>query len=481
MWGVVERDTDNCPHNTIDSLKSAIKQTGSCCRLVGAPPGADISSGMDLAGGRSGSMCAAPQYSHPIDTPHTDGAADELLLPQEYLTECLGALDAAVIALRARKQEGQALVAMELKSKLRALHAVSADLSGDGGDTLTRCRLSATTRITDRLAVYRRHPPSQSVDRRDRSLRPTAVPNIQLPSQKTAPTSPSRSAKGRFSRGIKRPKRYDDFQCVDDAPRGTSPVPDAGSSDMTELANKPPAALKSIIGILRTENAELRSRLEAEQGRLGRLVDDVERLVGDQAKQQWKGTKDCYRSVRAKPRSLPSGPTAVALTPLQEQQKPYLIFLDTVLNAKTTCTSLRGTHSELTRLDTDVSQIQDSEYFGATLDAEEGGGEEAACSPTSERSGTETSAAVTPTGVSSKVRPLRQVTPAKSKRFDVEIVNDMESTLDQLIAREEIANKSKHAGFFDELEQMLDRMGEHKACEFKARVYSEAVKVAVTE
>ncbi|KAF0307629.1 hypothetical protein FJT64_021063 [Amphibalanus amphitrite] len=154
--------------------------------------------------------------------------------------ECLGALDAAVIALRARKQEGQALVAMELKSKLRALHAVSADLSGDGGDTLTRCRLSATTRITDR------------------------------PGRVQTPPVPPR----RFSRGIKRPKRYDDFQCVDDAPRGTSPVPDAGSSDMTELANKPPAALKSIIGILRTENAELRSRLEAEQGRLGRLVDD---------------------------------------------------------------------------------------------------------------------------------------------------------------------------------------------------------------
>ncbi|KAF0307628.1 hypothetical protein FJT64_021063 [Amphibalanus amphitrite] len=199
--------------------------------------------------------------------------------------ECLGALDAAVIALRARKQEGQALVAMELKSKLRALHAVSADLSGDGGDTLTRCRLSATTRITDRPGRVQTPPvpPSRSTGATARcgqrrsptfNCRFSSCQGWHRPSQKTAPTSPSRSAKGRFSRGIKRPKRYDDFQCVDDAPRGTSPVPDAGSSDMTELANKPPAALKSIIGILRTENAELRSRLEAEQGRLGRLVDD---------------------------------------------------------------------------------------------------------------------------------------------------------------------------------------------------------------
>ncbi|XP_043233168.1 zinc finger protein 205-like isoform X3 [Amphibalanus amphitrite] len=218
-------------------------------------------------------MYTAPQYSHPMDTPYTDGTPNELVLPQAHLTECLGALDAAVIALRASKQEGQALVAMELKSKLRALHAV-ADLSGDGDDTLTplvvpNCGGSdGDTGGPLRLS--------------DRRLRPTAVPDRRLDktSQKAAPASPSRSAKGRASRGIKRPKRYDDFQCVDDAPRGTSPVPDAGSSDMTELANKPPAALKSIIGILRSENAELRSRLEAEQGRLGRLVDDVERLVG---------------------------------------------------------------------------------------------------------------------------------------------------------------------------------------------------------
>ncbi|KAF0307557.1 hypothetical protein FJT64_021148 [Amphibalanus amphitrite] len=202
---------------------------------------------------------------------------------------------------------------MELKSKLRALHAV-ADLSGDGDDTLTVQPENHST-TTDDIEINSTVadigddydiddvivPDSEGTTPlvvpncggsdgdtggplrlSDRRLRPTAVPDRRLDktSQKAAPASPSRSAKGRASRGIKRPKRYDDFQCVDDAPRGTSPVPDAGSSDMTELANKPPAALKSIIGILRSENAELRSRLEAEQGRLGRLVDDVERLVG---------------------------------------------------------------------------------------------------------------------------------------------------------------------------------------------------------
>ncbi|XP_043212487.1 uncharacterized protein LOC122376646 [Amphibalanus amphitrite] len=289
-----------------------------------SPSPSDSSSGTDVAVGGNG----AARHSHPAGTPFSDGVPDELVLPQARLTEYLWALDAAVIALRANKQEEQALVAMELKTKLRALHAASADLSGDGdedktpcavagcdgpdGDAgpphrfpmdlavsaiwLQRCRLSKSTRITDRLAVCARHfrpedyLPSQSVDRRDRRLRPTAVPNMRLdkPTQKAAPASLSRAAEVRASRGIKRPKRYDDFECADDAPQRpleAAPSPAAAaaagaSPDMTELANKPPAALKSIIGILRTENAELRSRLEAEQGRGSRLVEDIERLVG---------------------------------------------------------------------------------------------------------------------------------------------------------------------------------------------------------
>ena len=56
-------------------------------------------------------------------------------------------------------------------------------------------------------------------------------------------------------------------------------------------------------------------------------------ISGDQAKHQWRNIKDYYRAVRIKLRALPGGPDAVPLTPLQEQQKQYLSFLDDALDA----------------------------------------------------------------------------------------------------------------------------------------------------
>ncbi|XP_037089932.1 uncharacterized protein LOC119110273 [Pollicipes pollicipes] len=104
----------------------------------------------------------------------------------------------------------------------------------------------------------------------------------------------------RSVRGIKRPKRFDDFQCPDgtpvragvlesaanplagcDAQTGvTTPGPPVvAAGDMTELANKQPAALKAIIRILREENQHLRGMLETERGRAQQLAAGVERLV----------------------------------------------------------------------------------------------------------------------------------------------------------------------------------------------------------
>ena len=69
---------------------------------------------------------------------------------------------------------------------------------------------------------------------------------------------------------------------MDDAvlrPSAESPALPEVSPDMTELANKPPAALKSIIKILRAENAALRERLESEQSRGKSLAQGLERMV----------------------------------------------------------------------------------------------------------------------------------------------------------------------------------------------------------
>ena len=111
-------------------------------------------------------------------------------------------------------------------------------------------------------------------------LVPRLTPSAPPPATASiaVPASPSRAA-----RGIKRPRRFDDFQCVDDAvlrPTAESATSEV-SSDMTELANKPPAALKSIIKILRAENAALRERLESEQGRGRSLAEGLERAVRD--------------------------------------------------------------------------------------------------------------------------------------------------------------------------------------------------------